>query len=229
MVVLLPVFALTCLPASAQESAADADGQPPEPADVEAARERGELIATSGGPGGVSSACVTCHGADGSGDAVAGFPRLSGLGPHYLAKQLDDYANGTRPNDIMTPIAEALSAQDREDVSLYYAALKTESDSWQRSEIDPQLLQRGGVLYAMGSEADDIQACGNCHGPQGEGLPPSYPELAGQHGSYVSAQMQLFKSGTRRNDPGEVMQIIAGNMSDEDIEAVAAYLADLEP
>jgi cytochrome c553 len=70
---------------------------------------RGHLIAVGGGPGGAGTACFSCHGLQGQGDAGGAFPRLVGLDAHYLAKQLDDYASRGRSDPVMTPISQQLS------------------------------------------------------------------------------------------------------------------------
>lgn len=58
--------------------------------------------------------CVTCHGIDGAGQAAMGSPRLASLNAAYLLKQLDDFASGARNNPIMTPMATALSTDERQ-------------------------------------------------------------------------------------------------------------------
>ena len=72
---------------------------------------------------GAAPACQTCHGPAGEGFAQANFPRLAGLGASYLKRQLDAFADGTRQNASMMPIAKALSVADRNEVAKYYAAL----------------------------------------------------------------------------------------------------------
>ncbi|WP_375293311.1 c-type cytochrome [Siccirubricoccus sp. G192] len=84
---------------------------------------RGHLIAVGGGPGGSGAACFACHGLQGQGDAGGAFPRLAGLDAQYLARQMQDYASGARPNAAMSPISRALSQADRRSVALYYAGL----------------------------------------------------------------------------------------------------------
>lgn len=186
----------------------------------------GQRIASGGGPGGPTAACFACHGVDGNGQAASGFPRLAGLGQLYLHKQLNDYAGGERPNEIMTPIARALSQEQRQAVSAYYSAL-----AWRAPQPvvsprgDAALVQHGGVIYALGSADRRLQACANCHGPGAEGIPPTYPALAGQPASYVAEQLRRFRSGQRANSIAGTMSVIAGRMSDRDIEAAAAYLA----
>ena len=82
---------------------------------------RGQAIALQGA-GDVQS-CVTCHSVDGQGDGSGSFPRLTGQPAWYLDKQLDDYASDARPDDLMTPVAQSLSEDDRAAVSAYYASL----------------------------------------------------------------------------------------------------------
>lgn len=66
-------------------------------------------------------ACSGCHGAQGQG--LASFPRLAGQHPDYLAAQLAAFADESRPNPIMSPMAKNLSHDDALRVSAYLAAL----------------------------------------------------------------------------------------------------------
>src|SRR3546814_4089299 len=85
-------------------------------------RATGETIAMSGGNGGAAAACFTCHGLEGEGDGEVS-PRLAGLDPGYLHRQLDDYANGRREHEAMRTIALRLPEEDRRKVSAFYASL----------------------------------------------------------------------------------------------------------
>src|SRR5690349_15017650 len=67
--------------------------------------------------------CQSCHGADGGGQAAAGFPRLAGLDATYLARQLADYAAGSRSDAVMQPIARALSAEERQAIASFYSRM----------------------------------------------------------------------------------------------------------
>jgi cytochrome c553 len=80
----------------------------------------GHLITVGGGPGGAGTACFSCHGLQGQGDAGGAFPRLAGLDTHYFARQMNDYVSGARSNAVMTPIAQQLSPADRQSVAFYY-------------------------------------------------------------------------------------------------------------
>ncbi|WP_262964393.1 c-type cytochrome [Methylobacter psychrophilus] len=62
--------------------------------------------------------------------------------------------------------------------------------------------------------------CMGCHGPQGKSKSPQWPNLAAQQASYIVSQLHAFKSGTRNNP---MMQSVAANLSDDDINNLAAY------
>jgi cytochrome c553 len=189
---------------------------------------RGHQIAVGGGPGGAGTACFSCHGLQGQGDAGGAFPRLAGLDAYYLAKQMDDYASGARSDEVMTRIAQQLSPADRQSVALYYAELSAQAPL-AGSTAAAGLIQQGATLYAQGSAARGIQACANCHGPGGRGLNRVYPSIASQPLSYLETQFRRWQAGVRRNDIADLMGSVARRMTDEDIRAVSAYVAGLPP
>jgi cytochrome c553 len=55
------------------------------------------------------------------------------------------------------------------------------------------------------------------------------PAIGGQHASYLVKQLKDYKNGKRTNDRGQVMRNIAARMSNQEIEAVAVYVATLSP
>src|SRR4030095_12634958 len=71
---------------------------------------------------GAAIACAGCHGAEGLPSAGVPFPRLAGLPPEYIAKQLFDYRDGARPNAVMTPIAKALADAEFGSLALYFGS-----------------------------------------------------------------------------------------------------------
>jgi cytochrome c553 len=173
-------------------------------------------------------ACARCHGVLGTGKPEEGAPRLAGQPRLYLEKQLRDFVEGTRQSDKMTPVARALSAEQREAVAAYYGSLW----SVPYPEVpyaDPVLVQRGGVLSAVGDSAREIRACEICHADSGVGIAPSFPFLAGQYANYTERQLLRWKAGARRNDPLEVMAEIAERLEDEEIRALALYFARVWP
>jgi cytochrome c553 len=195
--------------------------------------ERGRAIAVGAytmqnTPDPQAGACFQCHGIDGKGDGTAAFPRLTDQTFKYLYDSLEDYASGSRKSDIMEPIAKALSEEQMRDVAAYYAA-QTDAQYPPRPEMDPDLLQRGGALAAIGSASSGVQACMNCHGPDGVGLPPTYPYLAGQYALYLESQLLAWKKGTRQGDGFGIMEDIAKRLSEEEIRAVSLYYASIRP
>jgi cytochrome c553 len=64
--------------------------------------------------------------------------------------------------------------------------------------------------------------CVACHGVDGNSVNPEWPNLAGQHPSYILAQLKAFKTGERKND---LMTPMAMILSDEDMADLAAYFS----
>jgi len=67
-------------------------------------------------------ACMGCHGPSGAGVAP-NFPRIAGMSKEYLQAQLLSFKNGTRSNDMMSPIAFPLSVQQIEELATYISGL----------------------------------------------------------------------------------------------------------
>ena len=171
-------------------------------------------------------ACLGCHGNQGQGNSDAGAPRLAGQSAYYLLKQLDSYANGSRRDRVMEPIARGLPPELRADVAAHYASLDAPFDERARSQRPSE---RGRVLANDGDNALGVPACRNCHGPGGVGEPPNIPYIAGLDASYHAAELTAWKQGTRTNDGGQQMFRVAVALSAEDISAVAQYYASLTP
>ena len=68
--------------------------------------------------------------------------------------------------------------------------------------------------------------CAGCHGIPGwcTAYPAVYsvPKLGGQHAEYIVAALQAYKNGERSHPS---MKGIAGSLSDQDMEDLAAYYA----
>src|SRR4051794_5793979 len=69
-------------------------------------------------------------------------------------------------------------------------------------------------------------ACQACHGANGISAGATTPNLAGQKADYLAGQLAAFKRGDRKH---EVMQSIAGQLSDADMKALAQYWAAQSP
>ena len=88
---------------------------------------------------------------------------------------------------------------------------------------------------AMNAQAADGKAlyteknCHTCHGADGKTpIMPLYPKLAGQNKDYMVKQMQDIKSGARSNGMSAAMKAMVMNVTDEEFEAIAGYLAGVE-
>ena len=69
-----------------------------------------------------SKTCASCHGPTGNESLDPTYPKLAGQYPEYLAKSLRDYRSGERNNAIMAGMAAALTDEDIDDLSAFYAA-----------------------------------------------------------------------------------------------------------
>jgi len=167
-----------------------------------------------------SQVCAACHVADGSRGAPAN-PILQGQHAEYLVKQLTDFKAGKRQNAVMTAMAAPLSEEDIRNVAAFYAS-KTAKPGFAKNKDTVELGQK---IYRGGVAERNIPACAACHGPTGSGIPVQYPRIGSQHGEYIEAQMNAFRSGGRANSPQ--MTAVAARMNDKEIKAVSDYIAGL--
>lgn len=170
----------------------------------------------------VSATCSGCHGADGKA-ILPEYPNLAGQHPSYIAKQLTAYRDGERVNQLMSPMAAALTDQNILDLAAYFGEMTPIKGVSQEENLTlGQNIFRGGVTSA------GIASCIGCHGPTGKGNPAAmYPSLSGQNSAYLSLQLKMFRSAERNNDPNEMMRTLAHRLTDAEIDAVANYAAGL--
>ena len=83
----------------------------------------------------------------------------------------------------------------------------------------PSLAMAGGDP-AAGKEKSAV--CQACHGVDGHSVDPMYPMLAGQYEDYLVKALKDYRSGARVN---AIMAGFAANLSDRDIEDLAAWYA----
>ncbi len=171
-----------------------------------------------------SAVCAGCHGVDGNSMSPE-FPKLAGQDATYTAKQLADFKNpkSGRNNPIMLGMAAGLSTKDMADLGAYYASQKPSTGT---ASASAEVLKIGKHLYRGGNAKSGIAACMSCHGPAGDGIPPRFPSVSGQHAAYSQKQLLAFKAGERNND-GDIMTRIAFKMSADEIKAVSEYMAGL--
>ena len=210
------MLALTTLAYANEEKAAVAKAVP-----VKADPVKGEALFNTGDASRNIIACVSCHGEAGN-STITQNPKLAGQHAAYLAKQLDNFTGPTRSNPVMTAMAKALSPEDILNVTTYLNAQSTKPGAAKNKD----LVENGKKIYRGGIGAINVPACAGCHGPAGSGIPAQFPRLAAQHQDYLVAQLTNFRAGTRSNSPQ--MTAIAARMSDDEIKAVADYIAGLK-
>lgn len=159
-----------------------------------------------------SDSCAHCHGTDGNSTSSA-YPSLAGQTKDYLYRQMKDFKEGRRKNAMMTPSIGVLSEPDMQELAEYFSA---QSIIRSKFEADPAKVEQGKKI------AQESQ-CSACHQPGFKGL-NEFPRLSRQKYPYLVKQLKDYRDGARTNDNG-VMAPAAKNLSDEQIEALAHYLA----
>ena len=169
-----------------------------------------------------AATCVACHGADGN-SVNPEWPSLAGQHAQYIVKQLKAFKAGVRKNDLMTPMALGLSDQDMEDLGAHFA-----SQTARGLEADKGKVELGQRLYRGGNAKSQTPACLACHGPGGRGNPAAaFPSIRGQQATYVVAQLNAYKKGTRNTDATRAMNDVAAKLTDDEIAAVASFVQGL--
>ena len=172
--------------------------------------------------------CLLCHGANANGNFGIRAPKLSGMEPWYLTRQLENFAagiRGTPEQDFsgheMRVVGIRLEQEKvLQDAVKFIVALESQKPA-------PTLtgdVKQGREIY---------QACVACHGAKGEGNATlQSPALASRSDWYLVTQLRNFKSGLRGADPrdtlGAQMAAIGGTLKDEQaITDVVAYINTL--
>jgi len=70
--------------------------------------------------------------------------------------------------------------------------------------------------------------CAACHGANGVGIGPMFPNLAGQKADYMVLQLKAFKDGTRKGANYAQMIGMVAALSDQDMEDIAAFYASMD-
>jgi cytochrome c553 len=175
------------------------------------------------------AACTTCHGKQGEGRAASGyFPRLAGKPAAYLARQLQDFQDGLRKYAPMEYTVRELTPTYMQEIAEYFAAQRVPFARSPTPAMPAAVLQRGAQLLDKGDPSRRIPACSSCHGSQLTGVEPSTPGLVGLPYDYVSAQLGSWRTHTRATVAPDCMAEVASRLSESDISAVAAALANRE-
>jgi cytochrome c553 len=172
-------------------------------------------------------ACAPCHGAQGEGTKDVYFPRLAGKPAGYLFNHLEAFKNGRRHYPPMNYLLEFLPDPYLKEVAQHFAAQRPPNEPPPIPEVSQDVLRHGQELATNGASEQRIPACVSCHGKQFTGMAPGIPGLLGLREAYISAQLGAFRYGTRTALAPDCMQIVAARLTEDDVKAVAAYLASL--
>ena len=144
----------------------------------------------------------------------------------FLREDEDEFGESLhRRTEELYSVQDALSDEDAADIGAYFQAQSLTA----AAEADADKAAAGREMYKGGDMQKGIPACQACHGPSGSGTAGiGYPQLGGQYVDYTLAQLKAFKDGTRKNDDKMLMRSIVEKMSDEDMAAVANYIASLK-
>jgi cytochrome c553 len=181
-------------------------------------------MAANGTVGSSYTYCTVCHGAHGNGNRAINAPKIAGMEPWYLKRQLQQFRTGTRgtkPTDApgleMQPVGEQLSDSAIDAVVAYVTTLEPKAPPVTvRGDV-----KRGRALYA---------SCLGCHGVRGEGNTTlNAPALAGQTDWYLVTQLERFRAGERgfapQDEAGNQMRAAAAVLPDSGaINDVVAYI-----
>ena len=155
--------------------------------------------------------CHGCHGIPNYKNAfpVYSVPKLGGQHVGYMIVALKEYQDGSRQHATMHAQAVTLKPQDLGDIVAYLSG----------EELKPS-------GHPVGTAPKAGQTCVACHGNDGVGIMPEYPNLAGQHEDYIANSLRAYKSGARKNP---VMSGMAAPLKEADIRELAKYYSSQRP
>ena len=176
---------------------------PARAADVAAGKEKAEL-------------CVGCHGENGV-SQMENMPSLAGQLDQFMQWQLIYFRAGARKNEDMQPIVEQLSNEDIRNLGAYFASLPPPKA--EKADSNPDLSKKGAQAAAG-------RRCASCHTDSYAG-DKAAARIAGQREDYLVKALRDYKSGARSGGAQAAMAEVAHPLSEEEIEALAHYLAHL--
>ena len=171
-------------------------------ADIAAGKQKAEI-------------CAGCHGDNGI-SQMENTPSLAGQLDQFIQWQLVYFRAGSRKNEQMQPIVEQLNNEDIRNLGAYFASLTPPKGP---KDDNPD-------LSAKGKQAAAGRRCASCHTDSYAGA-KAVARIAGQREEYLVKALHDYKSGVRSGGPQSAMSDVAYPLSEEEIEALAHYLAHL--
>ena len=175
---------------------------PAHTADIAAGKQKAEI-------------CAGCHGDNGI-SQMENTPSLAGQLDQFIQWQLVYFRAGSRKNEQMQPIVEQLNNEDIRNLGAYFASLTPPKGP---TDDNPD-------LSAKGKQAAAGRRCASCHTDTYAGA-KAVARIAGQREEYLVKALHDYKSGVRSGGAQAAMADVAYPLSEEEIEALAHYLAHL--
>src|SRR6478609_5979113 len=176
---------------------------PAHAADIAAGKEKAEL-------------CVGCHGENGI-SQLENIPSLAAQPDQFIQWQLVYFRAGARKNEQMQPIVEQLNNDDIRNLGAYFASLAPPKPP---ADDNPDLSKKGAQAAAG-------RRCASCHTDSYAGT-KAVARVAGQRQDYLLKALHDYKFGLRSGGGMAAMAEVAFPLSDEEIVALAHYLAYLQ-
>ena len=171
-------------------------------ADLEAGKKKAEI-------------CAGCHGENGI-SQMENVPSLAGQPDQFIQWQLVFFRSGTRKNEQMQPIVEQIDNEDIRNLGAYFASLAPPKAT---PDDNPDLSKKGAQA-AVG------RRCANCHTDSFAGT-GAVARIADQREEYLVKALRDYKSNARSGGGMAAMADVAYPLSEEEITALAHYLAHL--
>ena len=159
--------------------------------------------------------CAGCHG-EGGISQTENIPSLAGQPDQFIQWQLVFFRSGARKNEQMQPIVEQIDNNDIRNLGAYFASLAPPKAP---PDDNPDLSQKGAQA-AVG------RRCASCHTDTFAGT-KAVARIAGQREEYLLKALHDYKSGVRSGGGMAAMADVAYPLSEEEITALAHYLAHL--
>ena len=153
--------------------------------------------------------CVSCHS---STETI--HPLLEGQPKAAFIALWRAFRERERTGPVMMSLAAELSEKDVDDLAEHYAGL-----------LPPRAAESSGS--DAGSALADRLRCADCHGPALQGTNAGAARLAGQKARYTAWSLQLMRSGTRSHGTAAKPDPLLADLSNADIESLAAHLSSL--
>lgn len=172
--------------------------------------------------------CAACHTLTGN-SLNPIWPKIAEQHATYLFKQLLEYKKGktgNRYDPTMIGMLQNIDENDMKNLSNYFAKQILEKS---KIKTTKEQINMGKILYLYGDINTKIVACVGCHGIDGTGNKlANFPSLKWQHKEYIITQLKKFKTHDRSNDINSIMRDITSTMSEEQMDALATYIAVIE-